>query len=170
MPHFYCDWPYSSIRAVTEGLRSIWQRRDPQAVRPLPRLPWIPFSAIAELDRLIKPTWMVSEIGSGMSTLWLSIRAGHVTSIEADRTWFHRALTFLTSLRVNSLRASAIVCAIMLLSACSAFAASSLPLDTAVPKSAKIPLQNLATRELRAQPLDWLHHPRHNCLHRRRWA
>lgn len=55
-----------------------------------PELPWIPFSAIKALDTLIQADWRVWEIGSGMSTLWLARRAGHVTSVEASREWHAR--------------------------------------------------------------------------------
>lgn len=56
----------------------------------IPRLPWIPFEAIARLDGLLTRDSVVWEVGSGFSTLWLSQRAKKVTSIEASRAWFER--------------------------------------------------------------------------------
>ncbi|MCX3263645.1 signal recognition particle subunit FFH/SRP54 (srp54) [Pedobacter agri] len=53
-----------------------------------PVLPWIPFSAIKNLDKIIKPNWTILEVGAGMSTLWLSKKGGKVISIEADKNWF----------------------------------------------------------------------------------
>lgn len=56
----------------------------------IPRVPWIPFTAAKHLDRLISGDWVVLEIGSGHSTLWLAERAGQVISLEAAEEWFNR--------------------------------------------------------------------------------
>jgi predicted O-methyltransferase YrrM len=53
-----------------------------------PELPWIAFSAIRTLSQLARRDWIVREIGAGMSTIWLSERVRHVTSIEADQGWY----------------------------------------------------------------------------------
>lgn len=53
-----------------------------------PELPWIPFSAIRALDQLARKEWIVREIGAGMSTIWLSARVSHVTSVESHEGWY----------------------------------------------------------------------------------
>ncbi|RZL50482.1 MAG: class I SAM-dependent methyltransferase [Pedobacter sp.] len=55
-----------------------------------PELPWIPFSAIAEFNTIIKKDWKILEIGAGMSTIWLAKKSGYVTSIEADLNWYNK--------------------------------------------------------------------------------
>jgi predicted O-methyltransferase YrrM len=56
----------------------------------IPRQPWIPFAATKALGKVIQRDWRVWEIGSGYSTLWLSDRAGKITSIEASKEWYER--------------------------------------------------------------------------------
>ena len=53
-----------------------------------PELPWFGYRAIKRLDQLIQPSWSVLEFGSGMSTLWLAKRCGHLLSVETDETWY----------------------------------------------------------------------------------
>ncbi len=53
-----------------------------------PRLPWIPFSAIHAIETVLKPNWIVWEIGSGYSTLWLADRVRSIVSLEYSREWF----------------------------------------------------------------------------------
>jgi predicted O-methyltransferase YrrM len=55
-----------------------------------PRLPWIPFAAAKAIDSRIDRSFRVWEVGAGYSTLWLSDRVGHVTSIEAHEGWYKR--------------------------------------------------------------------------------
>ncbi len=53
-------------------------------------LPWWSFSAIRKIDAILagKPDARVFEWGSGASTLWLSRRAAHITSVEHDEPWY----------------------------------------------------------------------------------
>ena len=52
-------------------------------------LPWWTFDAVREVDSFLqaRPDARVFEWGSGASTLWLSKRAGQVTSVEHDGEW-----------------------------------------------------------------------------------
>ncbi len=52
-------------------------------------LPWWTFDAVREGDSFLRarPDARVFEWGSGASTLWLSKRAGQVTSVEHDGEW-----------------------------------------------------------------------------------
>ena len=53
-------------------------------------LPWWTFAAIDEADKFLRSraSSRVLEYGSGASTIWLARRAGSVTSIEHDGTWY----------------------------------------------------------------------------------
>lgn len=57
-------------------------------------LPWWTFSAIdaVETHLATRPQARVFEWGSGASTVWLSRRAAHVTSVEHDLDWAVRVL------------------------------------------------------------------------------
>ncbi len=53
-----------------------------------PAKPWISYSAIRHLERLLRPDWRVLEFGAGMSTLWFARRCAAVYSIESDGVWY----------------------------------------------------------------------------------
>ena len=52
--------------------------------------PWWPPAAVRRIDRLANKNWTVVEFGSGMSTLWLAERFGHVISVESNSEWYKR--------------------------------------------------------------------------------
>lgn len=52
--------------------------------------PWLTPQAVRFLDHIIKPDWVVAELGAGASTAWFGRRAGRVLSIESDPTWANR--------------------------------------------------------------------------------
>ena len=56
--------------------------------RRFPDAPWLTESAIYLLDAWLKPTDIGLEWGSGRSTIWFARRLKHLTSIEANRTWY----------------------------------------------------------------------------------
>ena len=56
--------------------------------RRFPDAPWLTEAAVNLLDSWLKPTDVGLEWGSGRSTAWLSRRMSHLTSIEADRSWY----------------------------------------------------------------------------------
>jgi hypothetical protein len=51
------------------------------------KMPWLCFSAIGHLEKLIKPSMRVFEYGSGGSTLYWSTRVANLVSIEHDKEW-----------------------------------------------------------------------------------
>ena len=53
-------------------------------------VPWWTYSSIAEVERFLaeRRNLRVLEFGSGASTVWLSKRASHVTSIEHHKGWY----------------------------------------------------------------------------------
>jgi predicted O-methyltransferase YrrM len=55
--------------------------------RLFPGEPWLTAQAIRLLGRAITPSLTGVEFGSGASTLWLSRRCAHLTSIEHDPEW-----------------------------------------------------------------------------------
>ena len=72
----FLNLPVSLFQAINRKLFNIY-----------PELPWIPFNAIKQLNRVINPDWQMLEIGSGMSTIWLSKKGKSVISIESNKTW-----------------------------------------------------------------------------------
>lgn len=53
-------------------------------------IPWWSFGATSFLSDRLTDKMKVFEYGAGFSTLWLSYRVGHVTSIETNKEWFAR--------------------------------------------------------------------------------
>ncbi|MGZ5133821.1 MAG: hypothetical protein ACXWCG_01670 [Flavitalea sp.] len=66
--------------------RSLWHRYN-NSSSISERLPWICFSAIDQLEGIVKPGMRVFEYGSGGSTLFWSARVSHLVSIEHDKEW-----------------------------------------------------------------------------------
>lgn len=56
-----------------------------------PERPWIVPQAVGWLGRRIRRDWVVVELGSGRSTVWLGRRAGRVTAYEDNEFWLGRA-------------------------------------------------------------------------------
>jgi predicted O-methyltransferase YrrM len=50
--------------------------------------PWYTMDAIGFLDRYINQEVKILEFGSGRSTIWLSKRTKHITSVETDNKWY----------------------------------------------------------------------------------
>lgn len=70
--------------AVTSGLLRL-------AFGYRPAKPWIPYSAIRRLRTFLGHRGSrVLEFGSGMSTLWYSVHAGEVFSVENYRPWYNK--------------------------------------------------------------------------------
>ena len=55
-----------------------------------PEMPWLGFSAVRSIERLLRPEWRLLEFGSGMSTVWFARRVAKVVSIETDADWHGR--------------------------------------------------------------------------------
>lgn len=80
---------------LPNGARAFTQAINRKLFGKYPRRPWIPFSAGQALEEIVTPEFVVWEIGAGYSTLWLSDRVKHVTSIEAARDWYERLAAIL---------------------------------------------------------------------------
>jgi predicted O-methyltransferase YrrM len=53
-----------------------------------PADPWLTREAIGLLDRLLRPTDVAVEFGSGRSTAWFASRVAKLTSVEDNAEWF----------------------------------------------------------------------------------
>jgi 16S rRNA G966 N2-methylase RsmD len=81
--------------AITTGLlRIFWGYR--------PVLPWIPYSAIKEIEKIINKHSIILEFGSGMSTIWLARKCDKVYSVEDSEDWFDIVKEKLERLRLNN--------------------------------------------------------------------
>ena len=63
-----------------------------------PTIPWIPYPAIREIEKILQPGSRVLEFGSGMSTIWLARLGAYVDSRESDAAWFARVSSRLSGL------------------------------------------------------------------------
>lgn len=55
-------------------------------------IPWIPYVAIAFLERILRPEMHIFEYGTGGSTLFFARRVSHVVSVEHEKD-FYQALS-----------------------------------------------------------------------------
>lgn len=63
-----------------------WYHPSPStAIHPFP---WLSKEVRQYLDNLIQPDWRVAEHGGGGSTIWLSGKCAHVTTVEQNLKWF----------------------------------------------------------------------------------
>lgn len=66
--------------------------------------PWIPFSALEFLEKILRKEDRVFEFGSGGSTVFLSKRAGELTSVEHDREWYAKVESRINQLGIKNCR------------------------------------------------------------------
>jgi hypothetical protein len=79
-------------RAVRNGPRALVTAVARVALGVRPERPWISYDGQALLDRHLTRESTVLEYGSGMSTIWLARRVGHLVSVECFAEW-HRIVT-----------------------------------------------------------------------------
>ena len=54
------------------------------------KLPWITIKSKLWLDKILRPDMVLYEFGSGMSTLYFSIKVKTIISIEHDKNWYNK--------------------------------------------------------------------------------
>jgi hypothetical protein len=52
-------------------------------------IPWIPVKAKLWLDKILKPDMIIYEYGSGISTLYFSIKVKQIISVEHNKSWYN---------------------------------------------------------------------------------
>lgn len=87
---------YAPLALTTAVLRKVFGYR--------PKYPSLSFRAIAEIDRLLQPTYRCVEFGSGMSTPWFAARCGFLLSIENNKDWHRRVSAMIDGPRYSHVR------------------------------------------------------------------
>lgn len=77
---------YSSLKYFGAWNRHVAPGRNSVA----DQLPWISFSAIRFLKKIVRPDMRVFEYGSGGSTLFWAHRVKEIVSVEHDKPWFDK--------------------------------------------------------------------------------
>lgn len=93
---------FVGLRHLPNGLVSLSQAVVRKLFGYIPFVPWIPFAARRRLENVLSANSIVWEIGSGVSTIWLSKRAAQVTSIEASKEWFERLGQIIAKQRIGN--------------------------------------------------------------------
>jgi hypothetical protein len=81
---------FVGLSRLPNSLKAGYQAVARKTFGVIPEQPWIPFAALSALSQVVRPHWLCWEVGAGMSTLWLSRRVKHLTSIEANELWYDR--------------------------------------------------------------------------------
>ena len=76
------------LGGITYMPRSLWSVCLLKVLSYRQKRPWLGYRAVERLDEMIKPDWRILEFGSGMSSLFLSRRCGHLVSVESDLVWY----------------------------------------------------------------------------------
>jgi hypothetical protein len=90
---------YPGFRIVYSNLKHYpdWKKYLSPAKSPVSeKMPWITFSSIDLLEKIIQPGMKVFEYGSGGSTLFWASRVKNIVSVEHDKGWFEKMQTVLS--------------------------------------------------------------------------
>ena len=68
-----------------------------------PVLPWIPYQAINELQKVLNKDKIVLEFGSGNSTIWFSKKAKAVYSVEDSEEWVDKLNKFIKKKNIKNI-------------------------------------------------------------------
>ena len=66
------------------------------------KIPWIPIKAKIWLDKTLKPDMILYEYGSGISTLYFSMKVKKVVSVDHDKNWFNNINEQLLKNKINN--------------------------------------------------------------------
>lgn len=91
---------YSGIKYYPAWERHLKPGRNPVS----DRMPWVAFSAIEFLKKVVRPEMAVFEYGSGGSTLFWASRVKELVSVEHDRPWFEKIRQELDRQRLTNVR------------------------------------------------------------------
>ncbi len=68
----------------------------------VPPVPWITYDARRFLDSVLSGDMVGFEYGSGGSTLYLSSRLKHLTSVEHDKIWYEKVSRYIKSKKIKN--------------------------------------------------------------------
>jgi predicted O-methyltransferase YrrM len=86
---------WSPIYILNRAAELVYRRAHPTE-------PWLTRNATEVLAKLLRPTDVGLEFGSGRSTIWFATRIGHLTSIEHDSVWYSRITDLLKDERISN--------------------------------------------------------------------
>jgi hypothetical protein len=107
--------PYRKTRLHDEkghlvGVRELWHLLPTfasyvtQHFGMEPTAPWLCYSSIFLLNKLIKPDWKVIEFGSGLSTIYFAKRVQTIVSIEHSEEWSNRVRRLIKDVGARNVR------------------------------------------------------------------
>jgi len=96
-------YPFSFELWRSVFLFPIWKKYLSSSNKTLQdELPWITFTSISYLSKLIDKNSQAFEYGSGGSTIYLAKRIRNLTSIEHDELWYRKLLTQVKSVGLDN--------------------------------------------------------------------
>ncbi|RYY20032.1 MAG: hypothetical protein EOO04_20820 [Chitinophagaceae bacterium] len=79
---------FSSVFGVCRDFGKWLKHSRPDSNSVKASIPWLTFSAIAEIEKKLTANMKVFEYGSGGSTLFWAARTKFVVSVEHDKSWY----------------------------------------------------------------------------------
>ena len=91
-----------TLKAIFKFAGPWYQFNDPAKSVHNERIPWLCFSAIDRIKKILRRDMILFEYGSGGSTLFWSSRVRQVVSVEHDRLWYEKTKTELSGLDITN--------------------------------------------------------------------
>jgi hypothetical protein len=93
----------NTLIAITKFAGPWYRLNDPAKITNSEKLPWLCFSAIDRIKKILKSDMVIFEYGSGGSTLFWASRVKEVVSIEHDRLWYGKMSIELADRNITNL-------------------------------------------------------------------
>ena len=92
------------LRSYADIPRVVWGSLARERWGYRPALPWIPYTVLRHLQKLVRSDWRVLEFGAGMSTIWFAERCQFVQSIESNGDWVEKVKALLERRGLTNVR------------------------------------------------------------------
>jgi hypothetical protein len=94
----------NTLKAIFKFAGSWYRFNDPTKNSINEKIPWVCFSAIERIKKIIRRDMIVFEYGSGGSTLFWASRVKEVVSVEHDRFWYEKMRTELSNHNITNIK------------------------------------------------------------------
>ncbi|MDP9231076.1 MAG: hypothetical protein M3O67_10470 [Bacteroidota bacterium] len=94
----------NTLKAIFKYVRP-WYRFNDRTINSVnEKIPWLCFSAIDQIKKVIHRDMIIFEYGSGGSTLFWASRVKEMVSVEHDRIWYGKMRTELSNRNITNIK------------------------------------------------------------------